>query len=454
MAKKRGNLPGQLKKGQIGKKQEVEKLINKSKASSVYQPSSQSRALLEMGPAQGLPLVKLPISTNGCARRRAPYPPRFQRQPKQPQTRITPTPRVGGRCQEPDFLILDRRDPARPDIELIRLPREPEVPRSQRTAPAAPFRFLDLPAELRNKIYEQIIQPDMYALDWHGDSQRSRSLTHRLPMRSRATWPRLTAETIKRRETLRRNPRTPERKQLMDDLYRQSSPVALLLVNKQMHREASTIFYGASIFAFDLLGTLRYFLDHLTPASKQAIRTLNLTYNTYGYPGRRNNQGWKDRHDRVWEDLCWRVSDELPTLTHLTLHLNMRRSPLLFPPLAQARYDAFGTAWMMPLWAFQGINLQTCWLRLYSDTIEDAVLAVESRRLRRQILEQAWDEEVEHETRDWFGTTVRVMSSKKDGDGDDRSERAARLALEKRRRKMARKMAIMSIARNGQVFLS
>ena len=56
----------------------------------------------------------------------------------------------------------------------------------------------------------------------------------------------------------------------------------------------------------------------------------------------------------------------------------------------------------MPLWAFQGIELKTCWLRIRSSIVDDHMLRINSRRLRKEILEEEWNERAEAYTKKGF----------------------------------------------------
>ena len=463
---KKGQGDAKPKKSQIAKKKEIDKLVESSRKKVIKVPTAETKQQLERTPPSGRPTVRFSstsiVSSQQNGERSLPRPP-----PPPPLLPLTSS-LINDAILNVNFLILDRRDHARPEIGLIRLPGattcKPFKIQGQ-------FPFLELPGEIRNKIYDLVIPSKMYDLDWLDRTQRSKSLTHRVRSRQRhhpqvrLPWVSLSDETKDRRKNFRQKPSPEKREALMEEVYNQASPTALLLVNRTMHAEAASIFYAKSTFHFSLLGTLRHFLNTLTPVAKTAIRKLGITHHTYGYPSLRVNQRWKDRADMAWDDLCWRVSDELPSLTHLILDLRYRNSALIFPPLAEARYSTFGAQWLMPLWAFQGIGLKTCWLRVRSDVVEEEKLARESQQLRRQILEGEWDEEEQMMRRDAFGsrrfsksvvTSViqpggeGVLGMDYDGAGDI-TDRANGNGTGREKGRKVKVKGVLRITRNGQV---
>ena len=168
-----------------------------------------------------------------------------------------------------------------------------------------------------------------------------------------------------------------------------------------MHDEAASVFYAKSTFHFHALGALRHFLDQLTPVATKSITSLALKYQAYSNPQFRDNQIWKAKHNRLWDDLCWRVADEC-SLKNLLLDLTLNISPTTFCSLDEAEFEGIGAAWIKPLWAFQDINLERCWARILCPSEENSVLEVESWKLRKDILGDARDEEAES-GRDAYG---------------------------------------------------
>lgn len=399
MAKKTFAQTRKSRKGQMAKKREVEKLIGATQLETSWKASLTGKKL-----PQGYVKVRLPPEKPHVhlppTRNIGSEPMLTAGGPKEPK-KVLPGLPQDSRCREPDHLILDRRHLMQPGVPLIHLPKEPTTTRSLRYTPKGHFPFLILPGELRNKIYDYVIPREIYALDWLGGNQKSKTMTYRLPRRSKAFGPRLKADALERRVLLR-NIRYVGRKNIMEEQYRESSPVSLLWVCKQMYPEASSMFYSKSTFLFSLLGTLRHFLDTLHPQNKASITRLAINYHAYGHPVKTENQRWKARHDRAWEDLCWKVSEECTSLTNLALDLVLNKSPLRFTSFDNAADHGVSTRWMLPLWAFQDVDIKRCWCHLRSTSIEETVLEVESQIVRKEILGANWDEEAEA-TRDAYG---------------------------------------------------
>lgn len=411
MAKKGPGAAGKQKKSLQGKRNQIEKMIEQSEKTPRSKPKSHfSKAQAEPFLTPTRPIVKVPTvakaersltpyATTSLCRRRAP--------------KATVSARLSPQASKADYLILDRRTLACPDLGLIHLPKEPDIPRPKRQKPKGNFNFLGLPGEIRNQIYNYVIQEETYAVDWEGETSQTKRLSHRLPYRPKSMWPQLSVETVERRKTLRKHIDSDERKKLMKDFYSHSSPVSLLFVCQKIYPEAATVFYSTHTFAFDLLGSLRFFLNTVSPANKAAIRSIAFTYKTYGYPKLTKDQHWKDVADSKWDGLCWRVSDECTSLKHLILNMKFRRSPLRFPSLDDASRKTFGQRWICALWPFEDIGLETFYLKVQSDIYEDAVMAVHCWRIRQEILARKWNEKVEN-TRDWFGTPlIKTVETKK-----------------------------------------
>lgn len=377
-----------IKKGLSSKKAEVEKLIVQSKdelSASILQPSAIP--YIRLPPAQSS--YSVGTSSNNPAKQCLPYRSR-RKSPKKAQPNI------------PHGRNLDVGHYT-PHIPLIRLPCEPDVPRALRGyRPKGRFPFLKLPGELRNKIYAYVIKKKHYAIEWVCDNNKSKSLTHWIREARGMPGPylKLTPENAVRRRALdTAKGRTPQR---LPDEYFGRTDVAILLVCKQMHEEASSVLYSECTFAFHGIRALDHFLDCLQPAAKASISQIFIKYRAYGYPEYVSNQCWKDRHDRRWETLCWRVADECTSLTKLSLDLRLNKSPVSFCGFDEIEAAGIGAQWIRPLRAFQYIGIKRCSARVHCSVKERSVLEWGSWSIRKEILGDSWDQEIESE-RDSFG---------------------------------------------------
>ena len=289
----------------------------------------------------------------------------------------------------------------RPKKPVVCLPCEPTTKRALRYAPKDHFPFLELPGELRNKIYDYAIVKQDYDIRWVNNNHKSKSLTYQLPRLGSAYEPHLEPNAARRRRQLDCSRRVPSQKRLAEGSIH-SGPAALLAVCNEMHMEACSVFYSKSTFAFNGLGALRHFLNNLSPTATKALTQLAIKYRAYGEPNRTEDQKWKAKHDRLWEDLCWRIADQCISLTDLSLDLTLNKSPLWFAPFALADKAGIGAQWIKPLWAFQDVGIQRCRVRLHCLSKDGSVLEVESWKARKEILGASWNEEAEAQ-RDAYG---------------------------------------------------
>lgn len=309
--------------------------------------------------------------------------------------------------QDSEDKILDIRHQY-PGMPLLRIPCEPEGRGPLRNfQPKGVFLFLNLPGELRNKIYGYVIKKYHYMIEWVDNKCRNKSLTYWIPDKNgKKSGPflRLKTATAHRRHMLD-SPGGRVRQRLPVDYFRKT-PVAPLLVCKQMHKEASSVFYSKCTFDFHGLRALDHFLDKLLPVAKSSITHLFIKYRAYGHPEETVNKWIKYKHDSRWEMLCWRISEECSSLTHLSLNLTLNKSPVSFCAFDDAEVSGLGAEWILPLHAFRGVNVKRCWARVHCPVKERSVLELESWKIRKEILGKNWDEEAENE-RDAFGRDIK-----------------------------------------------
>lgn len=384
MAKRKSTPAPAVKKGLVGKRAEIDKLI----AEANEKKKSLSGTMLSRGTAS----VRLPPTQPTSQ-----VTPRLQsqivrRQPKQVVPGLI-------KDQGPGSSLFD--DPHHPTKPLVCLPCEPSTKRALRYTTKGQFPFLKLPGELRNKIYDYAIVRHYYQIEWVDNSHKSKSLTYRLPRLGKAYGPRLDSGSAARRRQLDCSRHAPSQKRLPKDSIH-PGPAALLAVCRDMHKEACSVFYSQSCFTFHGLGALRHFLNNLSPVATEALTRLSIKYRAYGEPNRTQDQIWKAKRDRLWEDLCWRIADQCTSLTSLSLDLTLNKSPLQFAPFDLADKAGIGAQWIKPLWAFQDVGIQRCRVRLHCLSKDSSVLEVESWKVRKEILGPFWNEEAEAQ-RDAYG---------------------------------------------------
>jgi hypothetical protein len=181
--------------------------------------------------------------------------------------------------------------------------------------------FLDLPAEIRNKIYDLLFAG--YVLIYRSH-----------PVRERLENP----QAIARLHLACRR------------IYSWSAGTHfyiapdLLRVCHQVHEEATVFLYENTTFRLESVFTVNKFLN-IVPAA-DVIRKLELRHSTYGEPRLTEDRKWKHQHDKKWMNTCRRIAENMTSLEHLKLELRICDWP------TQLNLAA---AWAKPLLVLKGI---------------------------------------------------------------------------------------------------
>ncbi|KAI4202869.1 MAG: hypothetical protein LQ350_002240 [Teloschistes chrysophthalmus] len=238
--------------------------------------------------------------------------------------------------------------------------------------------FLDLAAETRNQIYELAMPRRKYHIQWiPRENRHPTELTYTWQIGLNFVGPGLTAEEgLRRRDFDLRNPW--QKKQLSLRFRHPPGPTALLLVSKQINQEASGYFYGQNTFSFRAMRPLQEFLNTMRPETRSLIRSLQLIHHTGGDPELTEHQVFKDRYERCWDNLCRQVVDQCDQLSSLAVDLTIKDIPFFMGPRAK---------WMGPLYHFYGLDrLKHFNIRLHQFETEDTVLEVEAYNIRQALM--------------------------------------------------------------------
>ena len=208
-----------------------------------------------------------------------------------------------------------------------------------------PSKFFDLPGEVRNQIYELVVEPENYEVAWL--DKIGGSLTHWKHKTEKPNWlnefefrrqfkdkrvreakwadqftkPDLDPKYIERRRREMRQPRhhvkTPN--SFFDAV---KGPAAMLRVSKQIHDEFAQFFYSSVSVSFQNHKILTHWLGLLTPVARKNLTKLYLQHQGYGEPKMFKNVQWKEKHDKLWAKRLKTVVEEFPS----------KRLPPLPPP--------------------------------------------------------------------------------------------------------------------------
>ena len=272
----------------------------------------------------------------------------------------------------------------RPKTLLVRLPAQPPF---RTPLKCSPVKFLDLPGEVRNKIYGYAFTKEFFSIGWAEPSSTSmkinvRSLTYSLPKRPKNKSPQL-APGVCRRRRLFDLPRRLRSSEAIPPYQLSPGPAALLLTCKTVNREATPLFYGNSTFTFHSQTIFQRFLDTIGTSSKASIRSMHLKHYTAGHPFYRPHEWMKATYDDKWDDLCVQAAAELTSLEELSIDLTINDVPIAF---------TYHEKWMASLLEFEQCPLKRCSVRLHNSTAGDAVLEVEEYKLRKELLGDAFVE--------------------------------------------------------------
>ena len=182
------------------------------------------------------------------------------------------------------------------------------------------MQFHELPAEIRNEIYNICFQPETFQIRWI-NSRVNSSLTY-LAYSSEGPFdegsihqPILDKSTHARREQAKQRMRHHQRikSKELPRFPLQPGPTALLIASKRINIEATPIFYSRNTFHFASSSTLKRFLRSVGDAALHNIRRLELLHS-----------GRKDNYRDQWVLGCQMASEKLPSLSPLAIVL---RSP-------------------------------------------------------------------------------------------------------------------------------
>ncbi|KAG9783878.1 hypothetical protein KCU88_g2923, partial [Aureobasidium melanogenum] len=267
---------------------------------------------------------------------------------------------------------------------------QPQTSSTQSTSPAKPFPFLDLPGELKNKIYDLVIPTTRVVVTGSHPKKDLETLKWMFPNKEHKTRVRLLGEVT-------------------GDTERAS--MALLLTCRQMNEEVVTFIYSRTTFCFDRMAILNKFLNVIPGAAAKSIGKLEITHVGYGEPQWIRDREWKLRHDEKWAKTLKRLQQEMTSLTTLVLDLT------LFDWPCRLEIDE---SWAKPLLDLAEDGLERVNVKLVHDRFDPNKAAAIAKELEN-----------------------KMMST--DGKQKKLHEAEAKAAMEKKQREAARTKALKSL---------
>lgn len=242
--------------------------------------------------------------------------------------------------------------------------------------PQGIFRLLDLPGEIRNKIYDLVFDDCLVDVQvghlrqsrneiidrpsaggFRQQMQRQRETEGRQPhhqigqdyTESDLKQQKQTSQLLQDTRTVRQKPSKPQHRNRTSKKkgrmclshtvsplpgYTQDGassdyvvPFNFVLVNRQIYNEALCVLYAKTSFRFDTHQAIDRFLSITPLTALRAIRGLHLSYATYPEPELTAQRKWKVIADKKWAKTCKAVHEKMAELRKLRLHLEVNEWP-------------------------------------------------------------------------------------------------------------------------------
>ena len=223
--------------------------------------------------------------------------------------------------------------------------------------------FLDLPGEIRNKIYGHLFAGHILITCNHpGRAHRERQERNAQVSRPKVRF------------HLGSEPEYTDGTWFGE--YRYIRP-AVLRTCRLLHDEAVTFLYANSTFRFDSMRTINKFLNIASAAGVRAIRKLELHHGTYGEPQLMEHRKWKQCHDKKWMKTCRRISEEMTGIEQLRISLHVCDWP------TQLNLAA---AWAKPLMLLKGKDFVE--VRLSHEAFSEQRLEATSRVVSKALMNE------------------------------------------------------------------
>jgi hypothetical protein len=226
--------------------------------------------------------------------------------------------------------------------------------------------FLQLPGEIRNKIYELVIP-------------RSHVLV--IPSHPQKEW-----QALQEKEPWKKHHRPLYRLsgQILSIDDQSSDPIGLLQSCRKVYQEAMPVFYSKTTPCFDHIKSVHKFLNRVPPAGLCNIRSLRLEISEYGEPRLTKDRRWKSKQTERWTTTCERIVRSLTSLECLELDLRLATWPMTLSPDAK---------WTAPLMILRGDGLHLVRLTLRHHMFNETRLGMVARRIEDRMMTETGREE-------------------------------------------------------------
>lgn len=222
--------------------------------------------------------------------------------------------------------------------------------------------FLDLPGEIRNRIYILVFPKQQLLL--------------------RCSHPKKTSNSTSGSKSLDINKRSSQLHTVLVPAYGSSGrsqevvfSAQLLRVCRKIQEEAIPLLYASVVLHFVSMKAINCFLNVASSRGVEQITKLAITQPGYGEPLLTLDTIWKAKHDQRWMSTCKRIAQKMTGIQHLRLCLEICDWPCQLNLTAD---------WAKPLFFLKGPDgLNRVDISLHSTSFNKQRLEATSRMVER-----------------------------------------------------------------------
>ncbi|KEF63024.1 uncharacterized protein A1O9_00999 [Exophiala aquamarina CBS 119918] len=224
--------------------------------------------------------------------------------------------------------------------------------------PFKPFPFFDLPGEIRNRVYDLVVEDSRVLIQGNHPNKELARL-HREESTSKHRRPRC---------------------HFSGKFSKHGAGVSLLYTCQRMNAEVVEFVYARTTFCFDNMNTIHKFLNTIPPAGAKSIEILEVDHKGYGEPRWTDDREWKLRHDEKWKQTLKLIRAKLLVLHTLKLNITVFDWPCRLEMDAQ---------WAKPLVDFAGDGLNRVDVVFEHDRFSWEKVCETARQLERKMMNPA-----------------------------------------------------------------